>query len=76
MQQMSTCRRRARFEEFVEVVDLNGKQQLLPTTTCEVEEHHDFVALQFGSADQRPVRISHRQFNSLIITRQVVYVSW
>jgi hypothetical protein len=76
MQQMSTCRRKARFEEFVEVVDLNGKQQLLPTTTCEVEEHHAFVALQFGSEDQRSVRISHRQFNSLIITRQVVYVSW
>ncbi len=76
MQQMSTCRRRARFEEVVEVVDVTGKQQLLPTATCEVEEHHAFVALQFGSDDQRPVRISHLQFNSLMVTRQVVYVSW
>lgn len=76
MQQMSTCRRRARFEQFVEVIDLVGQQQLLPATTCEVEEHDAFVALQFGSNEQRVVRISLRQFHGLLATRQVVYLSW
>ena len=72
----TTVRRRARFEDFVEVVDLDGRPQLLPTATCDVEEHHAYVAMRFGSDDQRVVRISHRQFNSLICTRQAVYLSW
>jgi hypothetical protein len=72
----TTVRRRARFEDFVEVVDLDGRTQLLPTATCEVEEHHAHVALRFGADDQRVVRISHQRFNSLIGTRQVVYLSW
>jgi len=72
----TTVRRRARFENIVEVVDLDGKPQLLPNTTCEVEEHHACVALRFGSGDPRLVRISHQQFNALIGTRQVVYLSW
>lgn len=72
----TTVRRRARFEEFVEVVDVDGKPQLLPTTVCEVEEHHAHVALRFGPDDQRVVRISHQRFNSLIGTRQAVYLSW
>jgi hypothetical protein len=72
----TTVRRRARFEDYVEVVDVDGKPQLLLTATCEVEEHHAGVALRFGSDGQRVVRISHQQFNALIGTRQVVYLSW
>lgn len=72
----STVPRKARFEDFVEVVDLDGKPQLLPAATCEVEEHHACVALRFGADDQRVVRISHARFNALIGTRQVVYLSW
>ena len=72
----ATVRRRARLDAFVEVVDLDGKPQVLPSTACEVEERHTHVALRFASDDQRVVRISHQRFNSLIGTRQAVFLSW
>jgi len=71
-----TLRRMARSEDVVKVVDLDGRPQLLPATTCEVEEHHACVALRFGTDDQRVVSIAHQQFNALIAMRQVVYLSW
>lgn len=72
----TTVRRRARIEAFIEVDDLNGTPHLLPITHCEVEEHHSHVSLRLGSDSKRVVRISHRQFNALIATRQAVYQSW
>ena len=72
----NTVRRKARFESFAEVIDLDGKPKPLPASNCEVEEHHDHVALRFGASDQRVVRISHERFNAFIGSRQVVYLSW
>ncbi|MEI7465138.1 MAG: hypothetical protein WCJ87_07330 [Burkholderiales bacterium] len=72
----ASVRRRARFEDFVDVVDLDGKAQSLPATSCEVEEHHAYVALRFGSDEQRVVRIARQRFSELIAARQLVYLSW
>jgi len=72
----TTMRRKARFEYFVDIIDLDGNPQLLPPATCDVEHHHTFVTLRFGSDDPRTIRISHQRFNSLIGTRQVAYLSW
>jgi hypothetical protein len=72
----TTARRRARLQAFADVVDLDGKSQLLPPNSCEVEERHDCVVLHFGSEDMRVVRVSHDRFNALIGTRQAVYLSW
>lgn len=72
----STVQRKMRLEDFVEVVDVDGRQQLLPTSTCEAEEHHSHVVLRFDPPGQHSVCLSHRDFNALVGVRKIVYLSW
>lgn len=71
-----TVQRKVRLEDFIEVVDLDGRQQLLPTSTCEAEEHHTHMVLRFDPPGRHTVSITHRDFNALVGVRQIVYLSW